>query len=257
MNHESRTRQGTGFTTGEETEMHLESKGSSLTFQLYDAHGISIVGLAKYADNEDNRLFVPDEKPGFVDNAEISEDGMAVFTTLGAIVPFDIERIDDEGKVVAETFFRVDKCGILAFEDAILMTGRPGARKQAVEILSAYLMQEITPVKFDQGIMRRFEGDFIMVKSVQLDEVPHAEIKKIRLFGRIEDIYAFSGLDVSHSKISSISGTFKLGEREYATIKVVESGRISICGKKGTGIKLKVIEFFKNFIRNTPREMPL
>lgn len=237
--------------------MQLESKGSSLTFQFYDAHEISIVGLAKYADSEESRLFMPDEKPGFVDNAEVSEDGKAVFLTFGAIIPFDIERIDDEGKIVQETFFRVDKCGILVFEDAVLMTGRPGAQKQAAEVLSAHLMQEITPIKFDQAVMRRFEGDFILVKSVQLDEVPHAEIKKIRLLGRIEDIYAFSGLDVTHSKISAISGTFKLGDREYATIKVTGGGKISLYGKKGTGLKLKVVDFFKNFIRNTPREMPL
>ncbi|PKK88772.1 MAG: hypothetical protein CVV64_17380 [Candidatus Wallbacteria bacterium HGW-Wallbacteria-1] len=233
--------------------MELDVKGTSLTFQFYHARDNSIVSFAKDAEKEENRLFVPDEQSGF-EEVIVDDDGEACFATYGAIIPFDVERIDKEGKIVNETYFRVDRCGIMIFRDAVLMSGRPAAQREAAEALSTMLMKEVTPIKFDQAVMSRFETNFILIKSIQLDEIPHAEVKKVRLAGKIEDVYAFSGLNVSMAKIKSISGTYRLADRDYVTVKTADGGKLTIFRKKGKGIEVEVIRYFKDFIL-TPTAM--
>jgi putative sterol carrier protein len=228
--------------------MEIDIKGNSLTFQLYECSGNSVVSFVKDASEDESQFSYTEKRNGFFEIMVDDKGAKFCFTEFGAIVPFEVERLSEEGKAISETFFRMDTCGILLFEDCLLMSGKPAAQRHAAEALSAMLMKEIEAEKFDQSVMRRFENNFITIKGIQLDEIPHHEIKKVRLSGNMEDVYTLGGLDVANAKIKSITGVYKFSDKEFNMVKAVDTGKITVSKKKGRGIKIDQVRQLVDFI---------
>lgn len=235
--------------------MEIDIKGNSLTFQIFDCPDNSVIAFIKEAQAENNQFSAAEQHSGFLEVLVDDQGAKFCFTEFGAIVPFDIERINEEGQAVSETFFRIETCGILVFEDCILMSGKPAAQRMAAEVLSALLMKEILPEKFEQPVMRRFENNLTLINAIQLDEVPHHEIKKVRLSGKMEDVYSLGNIDIAHAKIKSIQGTFKFSDRDFNSVKAVDTGKVTLSKKKGRGIMIEQVRKLVDFVRAGDEEI--